>query len=316
MTPSSTHRLEGLEPDNLLAFLALLGLLRALEAAGWRPRVHWEGLPPRPVLSLPDARTQVEVAEKAAEGCTALALDYDFAGERDLAFDAARGHDLLKATATPETRGRAAVLGSLFSDGALREDGRIQPTPLCALFGQGHQHFLSRLADVPRGGRPKALAKRRPPPDLNAPNKLAAALFQAWERADETDSFRWDPAEDRRYALRFENPSTDAGRTVHGANRLAAIGLAALPGAAVVRRRGTRFLCLGAELDGAGGVTIMWPIWDCPASLAAIQALLAHPDLVAEGAADKLQRLGVVERRRARRIANGKFMHFTRAERV
>jgi len=34
------HRLEGLEPDNLLAFLALLGLLRSLETArpAWRPR--------------------------------------------------------------------------------------------------------------------------------------------------------------------------------------------------------------------------------------------------------------------------------------
>ena len=31
MTAAKAHRLEGLEPDNLLAFLALLGLLRALE---------------------------------------------------------------------------------------------------------------------------------------------------------------------------------------------------------------------------------------------------------------------------------------------
>lgn len=31
--PAVNFRLEGLEPDNLLAFLALLGLLRALEEA-------------------------------------------------------------------------------------------------------------------------------------------------------------------------------------------------------------------------------------------------------------------------------------------
>ncbi len=30
MNATTTHRLPGLEPDNLLAFLALLGLLRAL----------------------------------------------------------------------------------------------------------------------------------------------------------------------------------------------------------------------------------------------------------------------------------------------
>ena len=34
-----THRLERLEPDNLLAFLALLGLLRTLQAA----RPQWGG---------------------------------------------------------------------------------------------------------------------------------------------------------------------------------------------------------------------------------------------------------------------------------
>ncbi len=315
MTASTTHRLEGLEPDNLLAFLALLGLLRALEAVGWRPRARWEGPPLRPVLSLPETATRAEVAEKAAQGCAALAADYDFAGERDLTFDGERARALIESAATPRTRRRAALLDSLFSDGALREDGRVLPTPLCAMFGQGHQHFLSRLAAVPKGVLPKALAKRRPPPDLNAAEKLAAALFQPWARVDETDSFRWDPAEDRRYALRFENPSTDAGRTVHGANRLAAIGLAALPGAAVSRRRGTRFLTLGTDLDDRGATIVTWPIWAAPASLAAIQAMLAHPALVAQEE-DGLRHLGVVERRRARRIANGKFMNFTRAERV
>jgi hypothetical protein len=72
------------------------------------------------------------------------------------------------------------------------------------------------------------MAKRRPPPDLNTPAYLHTALFVPWSRSDETDGFRWDPAEDRRYALRFKNPSGDSGRTVHGANRLACVGLAAL----------------------------------------------------------------------------------------
>lgn len=44
--PITSHRLIGLEPDNLLAFLALLGLLRSLEAIpeGKRlfPRACWK----------------------------------------------------------------------------------------------------------------------------------------------------------------------------------------------------------------------------------------------------------------------------------
>ena len=313
MTAATTHRLKGLEPDNLLAFLALLGLLRALEAAGWRPRAHWEGLPLRPILTLRDAKTQEEVAQAAAEGCAVLAKHHDFDGEKDLTFNGVRASSLLEAAQRSDTPGRSALLGSLFSDGAVRDDGRILAAPLCAMFGQGHQHFLTRLAEVARGVLPKAMTKRRPLPDLNAPNYLCAALFVPWSRSDETDGFRWDPAEDRRYALRFKNPSGDAGRTVHGANRLASVGLAALPGAAVVRRRGVRFLTLGAEAGPDGALGVTWPIWSSAASLAGIQALLGHPGLVSADQ-DSMRHLGVVERRRTRRIANGKFMNFTRAE--
>jgi hypothetical protein len=313
MTALTEHRLEGLEPDNLLAFLALLGLLRALETTGVRPRAYWAGVPLRPVLSLPEAMTREAVAERAAEGCARLAADHDFDGEKDLTFDGTRARALLLAACTPETRGRAALFGSLFSDGATKKDGTIQAPPLCAMFGQGHQHFLSRLRSVPRGDLPKALEKRRPPPDLNAYCKLSAALFETWARVDETDGFRWDPAEDRRYAHRYRDPSKDAGRTVHGANRLAALGLAAMPGAAVLRRRGVRFLTVGAEIGSDGEMSVSWPIWNRPTSLSGIRALLGHPDLV-RSESTTLARLGVIERRQVKRIANGKFMNFTRAE--
>lgn len=313
MTASTSHRLEGLEPDNLLAFLALLGLLRALETAGVLPRAHWAGTPSRPVLTLPEAMTQANVTEKAAEGCIALAADYAFDGEKDLTFSAARARVLLEAAAEPKARRRAALVDCLFSDAATKEDGRIQAPPLCAMFGQGHQHFLTRLSDVPQGVLPKALTKRRPPPDLNAPAKLAAAVFEPWDRVDETDGFRWDPAEDRRYALRFRNPSGDPGRTVHGANRLAALGLPAMPGAAVTVRRGIRFMTLGTSVGPDGGLAIHWPIWARPASLATIQTLLAHPALVADAQEAGMRHLDVLERRRARRVSNGKFMNFTRA---
>jgi hypothetical protein len=44
MTAAKSHRLDGLEPDNLLAFLTLLGLLRALETADvdLYPRAAWD----------------------------------------------------------------------------------------------------------------------------------------------------------------------------------------------------------------------------------------------------------------------------------
>ena len=69
--PACRHRMDGLEPDNLLAFLALLGLLRSLEAARreWRPRAAWDldRAPLRPVLVLAEPHTRAEVSE--AVGC-------------------------------------------------------------------------------------------------------------------------------------------------------------------------------------------------------------------------------------------------------
>ncbi|MGH7089221.1 MAG: hypothetical protein ACREFQ_09995, partial [Stellaceae bacterium] len=61
MTAAKSHRLDGLEPDNLLAFLALLGLLRALEIKRpeWKPRAYWEveSAPLRPVLTTREPTT-------------------------------------------------------------------------------------------------------------------------------------------------------------------------------------------------------------------------------------------------------------------
>src|SRR5262245_22405884 len=84
MIDNREHRLVGLVPDNLLAFLALLGLLRALEVARphWAPRVRWdaETAPTRPVLILASSNGSSSIAAAAAEGCDTLAPDYEFGG--------------------------------------------------------------------------------------------------------------------------------------------------------------------------------------------------------------------------------------------
>jgi hypothetical protein len=78
------HRLDGLEPDNLLAFLALLGLLRALDAArpDWRARAYWqdEPRPLRPVLVLAAPQTREAVVEAAAEGVRMWGAEFDRVG--------------------------------------------------------------------------------------------------------------------------------------------------------------------------------------------------------------------------------------------
>ena len=144
---------------------------------------------------------------------------------------------------------------------------------------------------------------------------LRETLFAPWERLDATSSFRWDPVEDVRYALRATNPTDRKTKatTQHGANRLAAVGLSVFT---VVPRRRSRQICLalvGGDREPDGDHTMEWPIWRDSISLTAIRALLVHPQL---DSPTTCAALGVVERRRARRISVGKFMNVTRAESV
>lgn len=308
------HRLDGLEPDNLLGFLALLGLLRAIENSRprWKPRVRWtvHEPPTRPALHLREAVTQEQVAEGAAEGIRNLAPAHDFPWQ-NLAISPKQARQQLQSA--PEGGDYAAALwAALVNDKAQRPDrDTVEPTPLCLMFGQGHQYFLRRLAVVPRTQTPGSEGQGKPRHPASEIECLQRALFHPWHRRDLTESFRWDPVEDVRYAYRADDPSNRSHkqRTEHGANRLAAVGLASMT--VVPRRAG-----LNTRLRVRGGnrprrpVTVSWPIWREPVSRVGIEAMLSHPSLESPHTAASL---GVVEVRRAARISVGKFMNFTRA---
>jgi hypothetical protein len=307
------HVLEGIEPDNLLAFLALLGLQRALECAepNWRTRVKWAGLPTRPRLLLSIEVPRKQVLEAAAKGCEVLARVHDFDGRKDINFTRDEARECLTTearSATPANRMSIDLLSALTSDAVAKDDGTVRATPFCAMFGQGHQHFLERLETVPKGIPPKELAKKMAATDLNAPEKLEQALFSAWERRDSTQSFRWDPIEDRRYALRFEDPSTDKGMTMHGANRLASLALPLLPAVPARVRGKIQLSAIGTAWIPGTGLCVSWPIWSRAASLKSIVAMLASGGDVAN-----LEGLGVIRIYTVERISVGKFFNFTRA---
>lgn len=330
MTEALTHhRLEGLEPDNLLAFLVLLGLLRSLEAADreqeeslkLRPRAFWnlEKSPLRPMLSVVRSATQNDVTEAANRGISNLASANSFEGRKDLNYPRSEARTMLEKAAhaaTASKRDAADLLASLMSDASVKENknpgaAAIDPTPLCLLFGQGHQHFLERLVKVPVEPAPPLRGKGKATISLSAAECLDEALFAPWHRNDPTFSFRWDPEEDVRYALMAGDP-TDSdykGGTQHGANRLAAVGLAALTLAPETRAGRVRPSVLGGSF-GPEGFSFSWPIWREPATLSAIRALLGHPDLRKAGG---LAHLGVDHVLTAKRISVGKFMNFTRA---
>jgi hypothetical protein len=323
----SPVRLEGLEPDNLLAFLALLGLLRALEAADREqgdpndapsPRAAWDvDVPPlRPTLLVAQGVTHDDIAGCAARGLKVLAAAHQFAGRRDLSYPRAECRTLLKEVTTAsriDERGRADLLAGLMTDGAVKDDKTqiVDPTPLCLLFGQGHQHFLERLAIVPGETEPPSLGKRKTAVMPSSSECLSEALFQPWHRRDSTFSFRWDPEEDVRYALMAGDPTDPAykGGTQHGANRLAAVGLAALTVVPITRGGRVRPSVIGG-VSGPTGFSFAWPIWREPVTLVTIRTLLSHPALREPGG---LTHLGVDHVVITRRLSVGKFMNFSRA---
>ena len=134
--PSRRHRLDGLEPDNLLAFLALLGLLGALDACrpDWFSRAAWDlNRPPlRPFLTVAEAVTREMICEAGAQGIASLVAGIEFGSAADLKLEASEARKLLsRASAEQEETYLAALCAALMSDAALdQEMARIEPTPL------------------------------------------------------------------------------------------------------------------------------------------------------------------------------------------
>lgn len=313
MTASTAHRLLGLEPDNLLAFLALLGLLRALEKAddALKPRVSWDldQTPTRPTLHLARPMTRNEIAGIAEEGLIAIASTHDFGGRNGADYSREECREVLAREAKAARQGSRLSVdlhAAVMTDAVLRAGkDQVSPTPLCMMFGQGHQHFLQRLECVPRGS---ASTNK----DETAGSvTLSEALFHPWLRKDKTFSFRWDPAEDVRYALMAGNPTNPRYKpgTQHGANRLAAIGIGVLSVAPGQSDGRVRCLIPGGNFTDHQ-FSFAWPIWTAPATLTAILAMLSHPRLREPGA---LERFGVRHVMVANRISVGKFMNVSTA---
>jgi hypothetical protein len=304
----------GPEIDNLLGFLCLLGALRALDASRrhWFARLYFAGVPLRARLVLDVDAARREIVAAVSEGLEIFRPYFRFQ-EQDLTFsaEAARGYlrDARNQGDIP-----AMVFSALCSDGAFRADGaRILPTPLCAMFGQGHQHFLQRLTNVANGAPPRSA--KTTAADLNDLSRIDQALFGRWTRRDATEAFRWDFEEDRRYALRYTNPSNDPAMTEHGANRLAVVGMLSFQTAPILRGPYTQLAARGVSRGQRSEMYITWPIWTMPATLETIHSMLDRRELTEEiPDLRAFKYAGVIQARRVRRMHVEKFISFSRAK--
>jgi hypothetical protein len=144
-------------------------------------------------------------------------------------------------------------------------------------------------------------------------DRVRHALFEPWVYSDPGLSMRWDPAEDRRYALMDHDPSRDGASTVWMANLLAYRALPLFPSAP-----GRRGLATTAwvVLDD-GDLALTWPIWEFTAPPDTIRSLLQLREL-AEPRPDRsiLRARGCAAIYRAHRIKVGDYKNFSPARGV
>jgi len=169
-----------------------------------------------------------------------------------------------------------------------RAKGILASTPFCFISGSGHQYFLDTVRQL------MAEVKEE---------RLQSVLFDPWQYRDEKLSMRWDPSEDRRYALMDRDPtaSDNKSRTVWMANLLAYRGLVLFPS---MPRRSRLATTAWRHVDGEPVFT--WPIWIDPAGPETIHSLLLLPELAGERPdRQSMRQRGVVAAFRSRRIKVG-----------
>lgn len=182
-------------------------------------------------------------------------------------------------------------LVAAFGSDACREKNSdaIAPTPFCFIKGSGQQFFLDTV---------RQLMERV------SPERVHQTLFAPWAYRDEGLSMRWDPTEDRRYALMDRDPtaSDNKSKTAWMANLLGYRALVLFPCAP--GRRGL-IATAWATLDDEDPA-LTWPIWEFSAPPDTIRSLVQLRQL-AEPQPDwsTLRARGIAAIFRSRRIKVG-----------
>lgn len=194
------------------------------------------------------------------------------------------------------------MLAAFCSTGCLDEspskhkEGKLAPTPFSFLSGSGNQNFLKTAKLLLQG-------------DRVSPERLEATLFAPWTYDDEGLSMRWDPVEDRRYALMDRDPtaSDNKPRTVWMANLLAYRALALFPSAPA--RSG--LVTVGWTQRKGAEPFFTWPLWSHFLEPDSIRSLFLLPELYDETPNRiALRARGVVTTFRSRRIKVGTGANF------
>lgn len=297
--------LPALQGSSLLGFLAALGAFRTLATPPEKSEVRMRWVPGGgsycPVLRLPIPAEPDLVVEKLRTALRGFAGHYVITVEKDLKIPRANFRKLATKAAedflSHADLTAANMVAAFGCDAVGNDEGMIEDTAFRTMSGAGHQHFLEFM---------NVLAEE------TTAEQLHEALFGPWRYRDSSPTMRWDVEDDRRYALRWDEPSKDPVRTVRGANLLA---IAALPLFPVVPTSGTTVATTGFSGRGSRDTFVTWPIWTGWLSLDAVRSLLTLKELQDRSgmSASALGLIGVAAIYRSQRITLGKYRNFTPA---
>jgi len=298
--------LPALQGSGLLGFLAALGVFRTLATLPETSdvRMCWVpgGVSYCPVLQLRAPAEPDSVVEKLHTALRGLAGQYVITVDKDLKITRANFRKLATKAADDflsHTNSTAAGMVAAFGcDAVCNDEGMIEDTGFRTMSGAGHQHFLEFM---------NVLARE------TTVEQLHEALFGPWRYRDSSPTMRWDAEDDRRYALRWDEPSKDPVRTVRGANALAVTALPLFP---VVPTAGNSVATTAFVGRGSRDTFVAWPIWSAWLSVDVVRSLLAIKEMESREAEAATYRnaLGVVAVYRSQRITLGKYRNFTPAE--
>lgn len=300
----------GIDGANPLGFLATIGCFALLSSKQDRARLAWRASGGRwkPVISGLELHQESTENRESALVCdlySALAATSQEPFEIDskLPFPAIVLADRLRdvlARTTSGNRHTADILAAYGSEAITDDKGAFEATAFC----------MVRSGDSAGNGLPAyALELRK----SCGEQELLHALFKRWGYIDQGPSLRWDPVEDRRYALTWIDPKKDSKNkpVMIGANVLALEALGLFPSVP----DGARLRTTGFATLSRSRTVFTWPLWEPWLSYDELRSIVGLAELH-KLTPDRgvLRRRGIVEVFRSERIApNQYYRNFTPA---
>lgn len=256
--------LDGIDGQHLWGFLTALGSLSLLDEYARVevfeiPRLAFEA-DGTAVVHSPVAKDQLAAVLLAGLRKLQPFIELDLASIKKPSDFTRSSYETIALASTPDMLGFLAGLACVVGDEA-------SESTLCAANGAGHQNLVQSMRDVLK---------------LVENEHLRLALFEPWQKTyqvpqdkrrqlqlrDRKPTLRLDPSDERLYALRLSNPTSDDFHTELGAQALAIPAFALLP--VMPRKRPITV----ASTRHRERVTFSWALWSVPATLRTARSLV------------------------------------------